>query len=332
MWHIVNRSPFKTGCTWCHNKYGEEEWIVVVKGTFDITNDGLVVSKFQEEVVAAPCYLNEDPEQGLLYDTDFVLNKVATDILLHGHAYSPDGKPTRFCEVALCVEDSIAKRLHVHGDRQFTFWGKSKAVPFTKMPITYERTWGRKDQSIEKSERQRWDTINPIGSGYAKKRRALRGTSVPNIEYKSKKILQAGFPLPAGFGPIPCDWAPRRYWGGTYDTQWEQNRMPILPSDFDDRFYQCAPQDQQVEGFVNGGEKVELYNLTPNGYLQFNLPGYSLNFKTSFTNGDEILHQANINSVIIESDYSRIMTVWHTHIRCHGRINKIESTIVEIEK
>jgi hypothetical protein len=331
MWHIANRSPFKTGCTWCHNKQGEEVWIVAVKGTFDFTPTGLNVSKHQEEVVAAPCCFNDNPEQGLLYDTDFVLTKVATDILLHGHAHAPDGKATRFCQVALCVGNSIAKRLHVHGDRQFTFWGMSKAVPFTKMPIVYERTWGGKDPSIKSLKEQRWDTRNPIGSGYTKSRLALRGTRAPNIEYKPK-IIQAGSPPPAGFGPIPCDWAPRRHLGGTFDKQWEQNRMPILPLDFDDRFYQCAPQDQQIEGFINGGETVELYNLTPNGHLQFNLPVYSLNFKTSFTNGDEISHKANIHSVIIQPDFPRVLIVWHTHLRCHGRLNKIKSTSITIDK
>ena len=64
--------------------------------------------------------------------------------------------------------------------------------------------------------------------------------------------------MPAGFGPIARHWEPRVRWAGTYDKRWQRTRKPLLPDDFDDRFHQCAPEDQQVDGGLIGGELVEL--------------------------------------------------------------------------
>jgi hypothetical protein len=48
-------------------------------------------------------------------------------------------------------------------------------------------------------------------------------------------------PSPAGFGPIACHWQPRVGFAGTYGDAWVANRLPLLPDDFDDRFFQSAP-------------------------------------------------------------------------------------------
>jgi hypothetical protein len=43
MWALDNRTPYKAGSTWGRDKDGVHEWIVAVKGTFDIRPDGSLV-------------------------------------------------------------------------------------------------------------------------------------------------------------------------------------------------------------------------------------------------------------------------------------------------
>ena len=38
-----------------------------------------------------------------------------------------------------------------------------------------------------------------------------------------------------------------------------KTRQPLLPDDFDDRYFQFAPADQQAPAFLRGGEPVVLY-------------------------------------------------------------------------
>ena len=82
---------------------------------------------------------------------------------------------------------------------------------------------------------------------------------LPNVEYASKGLgMFPGPQRPAGFGPIARHWSPRVKFAGTYDAKWKQERLPLSPADFDDRFYLCVPEDQQAPSYLKGGEPVEL--------------------------------------------------------------------------
>jgi hypothetical protein len=103
--------------------------------------------------------------------------------------------------------------------------------------------------------------------------------------------------------------------------------MPLVPLDFDDRYYQCAPVEQQVPGHLRGGEPVELYNLTPDGALRFSLPRVYLAFSTRI--GRQVVgHRAKLHTVILEPDGPRVMMVWHTSLMCHGHDHELELTRV----
>jgi hypothetical protein len=79
---------------------------------------------------------------------------------------------------------------------------------------------------------------------------------------------------PAGFGPIGRTWQPRLALAGTYDERWQNERAPELPEDFDYRFFNAAPPDQQLEGFLHGDESLWVENLHPElSRLTVRLPG-----------------------------------------------------------
>jgi hypothetical protein len=106
-----------------------------------------------------------------------------------------------------------------------------------------------------------------------------------------------------------------------------ENKFPLLPDDFDSRFHQCAPPDQQVAGYLRGGEVVALENLTESGRLQFYLPKVHLAFSTHFGRQRQE-HRASLQTVVIEPDVPQVILVWQTSLACHYLLDDLDKTIV----
>jgi hypothetical protein len=328
MWALDNRTPFAADRFWVRDRDGGEIWLVAVKGTYNISPNGATtLADKQVKVFLTPQYSGESGKSSLLYDSDLPRTKVTTDIIVNGSAYAPRGRPTMAVNVSLRVGETV-KSLRVIGDRVWKSgllgpWLSWPAVPFVKMPISYERAFGGEDLS---SKKPAWDRRNPVGTGFVAKRSHLAGKRAPNI-YVTRKGAPKWFrkPRPAGFGAIASHWSPRVELAGTCDEKWEAERAPLLPEDFDDRFYQCAPPDQQTTRFLKGGERVELRNLTRDGYLAFHLPRVVLGFQTDF--GQEpVNHRSSLHTIILEPDVPRVLMVWHSALPCHSKGTKLKRT------
>jgi hypothetical protein len=227
----------------------------------------------------------------------------------------------------------MEKVLRVFGDRVWGALRSSPPTPFETMPIVYERAFGGVDLRSEHPERD-WDWRNPVGRGFALSLENAQGLPLPNVEDPRRLVTAWNHrPPPAGFGPIAGHWQPRVASAGTYDDRWVESRKPLLPDDFDDRYFQCAPADQQTPAFLRGGEPVTLYNLTPGGgVLSFRLPRIFLGFETEFYDGSREIHRTrNLHSVIIEPDLPRGSLVWHSALPCHFKVQKLERTIVTLK-
>ena len=332
MWALDNRTPFAADRSWVRDREGAEVWLVAVKGTFNINPDGSTsIADEQAEVLLAAKYSGEPGKSSLLCDSDLPRTKLTTDVIVNGHAYAPGGEPTKTVTVSFRVGD-LVKSLRVTGDRVwkgigFVNW-KSRCIPFVKMPITYERSFGGMDLKSKNPKRHSWDTRNPVGTGFAKWRNRLIGQRVPNVHAAGLKVPSLpGKSYPAGFGVIAGHWMSRVRLAGTCDAEWEKERAPLLPKDFDDRYYQSAPPDQQTSEFLKGGEEVQLNNLTPSGILAFKLPRVVLGFETDFA-GELVRHRCNLYTVILEPDVPRIMMVWHTALPCHSKVTKLRRTTI----
>jgi hypothetical protein len=332
MWAVENNTPFAAERGWVRDKNGAEVWLVAVRGTFNLLPDGgMEIAEEQDDVRLTPKYSGKPGRSSLVYESDLIHSKPGTDIILHGHAYVPTGNPANQINVGFQV-GSITKNLRVSGDR---FWTKgifgmrmTSPQPFVKMPITYERAFGGWDRKSKKTKKHAWEPRNHIGTGFAVEAKHLEGEKLPNVEYPNDLISSwKQRPSPAGFGPVPGHWQPRLKFAGTYDKKWEKERLPLLPDDFDARYNQCAPTDQQVAGYLHGGEWVALQNLTPQGLLKFQLPMVSLNLETHFTR-ESTTHTAELHTVIIEPDLSRLIMVWHTMLPCHFKVLKLERTTI----
>lgn len=337
MWQLDNRTPFAAERTWVRDHYGAEIWLVAVKCTFDIQPNGTTeIAAEQPPVTMAPEYFGEPAKSSLKYDSDLLLTKKTTDILLHGHAYAPKGYLAKVVDVGLRV-GPVTKVLRVYGDR---YWNPenglpySEPEPFSKMPIVYERAYGGADPALKGDEPGSWDWRNPVGTGFATSSSHLAGVRLPNVEYPTALIQSRGDrPEPAGFGPICSHWQPRVRYAGTYDDHWQQTRMPLYPEDFDERFFQCAPADQQAPAFLRGGEPVALRGLSAQGDLRFHLPRVFLGFETFFYDGERRLHEPpKLHSVILEPDFPRVSLVFHTALPCHPKVRKLKETRIYVKQ
>jgi hypothetical protein len=330
MWQLENRTPFASERTWTRGRDGAEIWLVVVKCTFDIHPDGsTTITEEQPPVTLVAEYFDPDrpADSSLKYDSDLVRTKATTDVIVLGTAYSPGGEPVTELEVGVRV-GTLAKRLRVVGDRSWQAGSSSAPQPFAQMPIVYERAYGGIDGNTRNSRLPQWDSRNPSGTGFATSESALDGVALPNIEYPDQLVRRwKDRPVPAGFGPIAAHWQPRADLTGTYDLQWQQKRFPLVPDDFDDRHYQCAPFDQQARQFLKGGEPVVLSHLTPAGEMRFELPRVFLALESFFSTGERQNHdKPKLHTVIIEPDLSRVALVWHSALRCHPKVYKLMRT------
>ena len=328
MWQVDNRTPFAAERGWVRDRNGTEIWLVAVKATFDIKPDGSTeVSKNQPPVLRVPEYFGEPGKSSIKYETDLILTKTTTDVLVIGHAYAPNSSPVTELDVGFRV-GPVKKILRISGDRT---WG-TKPKQFVKMPLVYERAFGGVDHASDHPERD-WDWRNPVGTGFAIKKSHLEDIPMPNIEYPDQRFQSwDDRPMPAGFGPIASHWQSRASFAGTYDDKWMKTRQPLLPEDFNERFFQCAPADQQAPQFLRGGEPVVILNLSEDGELKFFLPKLYFGFETRFYDGSREIHKnRNLHSVILEPDYPRVSLVWHSALPCHFKVQKLERTIVTLK-
>ncbi|SFU99429.1 DUF2169 family type VI secretion system accessory protein [Pseudoduganella namucuonensis] len=332
MWEVDNETPFAAERGWARDRDGAEVWLVAVKATFDIHADGSTsVAAEQPPVLRAPEYLGEPGASSIRYEADLVPAKRRTDIVVLGHAWAPEGRPVTALDVGFRV-GGVSKRLRVFGDRAWGALGPGAPASFTKMPLVYERAFGGVDRLSPDPGRD-WDWRNPVGRGYAVRKDHLDGTALPNVEAPDHLIGSwSDRPPPAGFGPLASHWQPRAAHAGTCDERWLRERYPLPPEDFDERFFQYAPLDQQAPGFLTGGEAAALVNLSPGGSLRFRLPRLRLGFETRFYDGSHEFHrQRQLHGVILEPDFPRVSLVWHSALPCHFKVQKLDRTIVTLK-
>ena len=330
---LENRTPYAAERTIVMNKAGEKSWVVAVKATYHLGTKGTTeLAEEQKPLFYSAEHIGEPGKSSILYEADMIPTKPATDVLVNGQAYAPAGKPTKTVDVSIRV-GPLTKHLRVFGDRHWypgLLGGLKQSSPekFERLPITYERAFGGWDRTDPDPTKQQLYSKNPIGRGFSTKKHHLKERPLPNIEQPSHLISAWNDrPAPGGFGAIASYWSPRLEWGGSYDEEWMEGKFPLLPDDFDDRFYQSALPDQQVNDFLGGGEDVTLENLTESGSLKFSLPKVRLNFLTRFGKQKQE-HRASLQTVIIEPDVLQVIMVWQTSLACHHLLDKLDATLI----
>jgi hypothetical protein len=188
------------------------------------------------------------------------------------------------------------RRLSVTGPREWVDggavhgWILSDPVPITRVPLRYDLAYGgtvRVDDPEHPHERPLIlaHNDNPVGSGLIPSAAALKeqyGLSTMsahsmlsqwaqrNPRVRAPQIELPGAPLAAphqsiplaGWGIVGKHWTPRYRHAGTYDDVWLKDRHPLLPLDFDTRYWNGAHPDMQFEDLPDD-VVIELQNLVP---------------------------------------------------------------------
>ena len=305
---------------------GVDTVCVILKGTFRLAAEPVLADE-QIPITAGDQYAGEPANSGIVAVNDLVPLKPGTDVLLLGTAHAVGGMPVAQMEVGLQV-GPIDKRLRVIGDRAWHRDGRNytAAQPFEAMPLVWERAFGGFDEAGPEAGEPIAELRNPAGTGYrvGQEPERIEGLRLPNLEYPDQLIATPGDrPAPAGFGPIAPHWQPRAGFAGTFDEAWRTKRAPFLPADFDPRFYQAAPPDQIVPGYLVGGETVTIWGATPVGSAQFRLPLHQVQVAFSFA-AERHAVMANIDTVIIEPDIERLIMIWRAVFPAGRRVERLD--------
>lgn len=326
---LLNHTRAVATCVLAHDKGGQAHLLVVAKATFVIPPSGKAarLADSPVDLHAADVHSTDPATTSPFADHDFVLVKWRCDVLLIGHAYAPGGVAASMVPVGLHV-GGLVKSFNVTGPRE---WESArhgvragKPRPFTRQRIGYEFAYGGVSGGGEHT-RVFW--ANPIGRGFAtaKGSHKLAGQPMPQTEaFDAPVISPRGDYRPMAFGPLPRNSQPRLGYAGTYDARWIEERMPTLPADFDERYYQSAPPDQQLERLV-GGEEVSFVNLTDAGQTKFVLPGLYLSIQVKLKGEPATRAPATADTLCLEPDARRFTVTWRRAVRLRQSLHEVES-------
>lgn len=339
MTQLYNATPLQAGYTTGLMKNGRNCLVIVAKATYDFPADpqgSVVFSPNQEALFETDTYAGEPGYSAPISENDYPPLKPQCDvILLNAVAHAPEGKPVTQMETGIRI-GSWEKRIRVVGNRRWRRWWKmyydpTDPEPFDQMPIGYENAYGGTvtHPDPDQDEGPQAYQPNPVGQGYLAydDKRHIVDSPLPNTEALDQPVDTPYHQYrPMAFGPVARNWLPRSDWGGTYDDHWQEHHKPLLPDDFDERYYQCAPEDQWI-AHPRGGEAVTLTGLTPEGETRFTLPRREVPMQVIFANGDR--HNLNplIDTLVIDLAKRCFTLTWRARVGLRHNIHEVDLLI-----
>ena len=284
---VINGSKYAVKVNQIPDKNGDLHLLAVVKATYDFPENNdqrLVLSEVQNDILTTDIDDGEEDISIPRIESNMSGIKPKCDVVLKATGYPPVDHDDDKFEVAFKVAN-CEKKLWIQGEQT---WYKnalgqmvlSAKQPLAPTPISYARSYGGSWVANEEQDESFNDFFmqNPIGIGYAKPEHKpyLDGKLAPNIFPENDKMNASKAFNPASFSSIGRHWYPRTEYAGTYDQDWKDNVFPRLPADFDERFFQSVPEDQQID-YPTGRESIELFNMHPTRpHISFKLPNLSL--------------------------------------------------------
>jgi hypothetical protein len=245
--------------------------------------------------------------------------KPGTDVVLLGHAQARNAMH-RELTVTFRV-GPVGKQVRVTGDRVWVRTMGSihatEPLPFSRMPLCYERAFGGWDRSSADPAKHTFEPRNPVGTGFRAPGSPFEeGLRLPNLEDPAEPLTRLGDVVrPAGFGFLSPDWQPRLSLAGTFDERWQEERMPLYPEDFDRRFFNAGSPGLVTDGHLRGDEPVLVENASPLGRLSFRLPGERVpTCRVRLAYGPTLDVPLALDTVIVATDAGRVMMLYRGHL------------------
>ena len=276
---------------------------VVCKATFTLAPELSPLAPTQvpvqtEDVVAGPA-------GALSRASDLAPFKHLPEAVVVGHAFAPSGKPAPSL-VARLAAGGIDKSILVVGDRRFEPGGRlTEPVPFTRMPLVWERAAGGAH------------TSNPAGRllGASAPRDAKGCIQAPNFFAPGAVLTTLHDAVePVGLGPLAPLWPARAARLGRNLAGWAPDRWHArpMPADIDPAHFNAAPADQR-RAAPFGGEPLHLENLHPRlARLSTRLAPVTPAATVDRGTGPEPL-PLRCDTLVVDTDLGVAMLVWRGH-------------------
>jgi len=296
-----NWTPFVAETLFTQDQDGLDCATAVVKASFKFSSKGelhAIEREFAAPILSQDIYYDQADNSSIRYPSDRVYAKQGTDIIVNGHAYGHGRK--QFTASVQCA--NVNKQIRVSGHRvwskQLMGYAPSSPQAVEKIPVNYEHAYG--GRPVVEGDELSFYEANPVGRGFEK---VYRQQALPNLEYP-KALLRGSKdrPPPCALGVVSSNWSQRRVYAGSFDEHWKQSRAPLLPEDFQLRFFNVVAQDQIVSAGLRGGEQIILTHLHPHqAILKLTLPVLSI--QASFYVKQHIINQKlELDTVLLEPD------------------------------
>lgn len=335
---LINRLPFPAMAFRQFDANGDLDCVVSVRATFlHRQGEPLALAAEQEEFQWEDAYDGDPHAVPLLRQTDLTPEKVGTDITFLGNAYAPNGAAAKSWQVGLEV-GPVSKRLEIHGPRYWqpvikekwagfsareprrvlVDWVLSDSEPAVSVPVCWTKSYGGKVPGTGDPEADTPADVeprNPLGCGIVNLDMPDDHPPVPAPQItRPGETMDWRVPTePQGFGLVSPWWRFRQQYAGTYDDAWLADRHPLLPNDFDPRFWQSAHPDLITPTFLNGDETFRLRSLHQQYEIaEGQLPGLTLGVRIHDGDRDE-WHLLSLDGVQFDwRDDSKVMLTWRT--------------------
>jgi len=329
---------------------GQYVLATLLKRTYNIVPGGVCTrAETDAKIIPGDKHWDDPMNSSVQFESDFVPWKNGTDVVLNGKAYAPNARPAQAFVASLQV-NTACKQILVTGNRVAHFTGSiasfSEPEPFLEMDVRYEVAYGGADIYSDRKLPCLY-ARNPVGKGFAIKnvREVVDGLELPNLEDPSDRLdpyrLCCGHfmdweqqPIPQSFGWFPKPWQPRASFAGVMpaDRATEQQLRALysqaippaqrvlyaqtqLP-DMNFAFFSGASPGL-VFPFLNGNELIRTANLTPEGVLDFCLPGHKPRIAIDIGEG---LQEPGVflQTVMIRIEDRQVDLVWRSALPYPG--------------
>jgi len=298
-----NLSPLHYGRKLTSRTPPQAQMSVVVRGTWRLTPGEreltLIEDPLEQGFLSADVVADDDLDRvgPISYASDFADFKPRAEVLLKGSAYAPGGSDT--LAAATVSLETWSKTVLAIGPRVwnpgFLFGASfSEPVPFESIPLTWENAFGG-----------RGERRNPVGRGLEE--------TLPLTELPRSLIKTLGDrPQPATFLPINPLWSPRKQKRGRrYGAKWRVERAPFYSSDFDWSYFNAAPEDQWLPGYIQGDEELTLENLDPSHRRwTVQLPGVRVRHFVRTRSGTDLEVPMNCDTLFVDLETMRVYISW----------------------
>lgn len=317
--NVTNATAHPHGTVILQDRLGRHQQVVVVKQTFRLST-----ACPDPRLTSVPvCAADElRPSGAVGFPADYAPTRQGTSVICSGTVHAPAGEPASRGQARVRV-GPVERRFVVHGERQWIREGEgfapSEPEPFVTMPFDFEHAFGGRDG-------ERFDDRKPVGRGFwdSAAREDPEGLPLPCIESEDGQVQRPDdHPEPACASAVAPSWQPRLGHAGTYDEPWQQTRAPLLPRDFDDRFFDVAATGLVAEGFLRGGEPIELEGLSAQGVVVSAVPYVLVRIRVA-----RRWVKPHLDILLLEPDEDRMTLTLRTSIDVTGRMDWLPEILV----